>query len=94
MIICIKGSICQIQTLEGLLRLSRLHLSDQDTIIIPLYCNRNSKHLSIPNKNILEKLSSQIAEPLLIAEISPNSIHVSRPNQYTILIQIARIIDN
>ena len=48
-----------------------------------------SKHLSRHNKNPDQKLSSQIAEPLSITEISPNSIrhvHVSRPNKYIILI--------
>ena len=53
-IICFKGSVCKIQTLEGLLRLSRLLESNQGTIIIPLYCNRNSKHLSRRNKNKIE----------------------------------------
>ena len=57
-----------------------------DTITIPLYCNRNSKHLSRPYKTYLTKLSSQNAEPFLITEITPNSIHVSEPNKYTILI--------
>ena len=51
-----------------------------------LYCNRNSKHLSRPYKTYLTKLSSQNAEHFLITEITPNSIHVSEPNQYTILI--------
>ena len=55
-------------------------------ITIPLYCNRNSKHLSRPYKTYLTKLSSQNAEAFLITEITPNSIHVSEPNQYTILI--------
>ena len=75
-IICFKGSVCQIQTLEGLLGLSRLLESNQGTIILPSYCNRNSKHLSRHNKNPDQKLSSQVAERLSITEISPNSIHV------------------
>ena len=77
----------QNQLLEGLLKLSRLLKSNQSTITIPFYCNRNSKHLVGLIKNH-QKLSSQIAEPLSITEISPNSIHVhvSRPNQYIILI--------
>ena len=74
------------QLLEGLLRLSRLLKSYQDTIIIPLYCNGKSKHLSRPYKTYLAKLSSQNAEPFLITEITLNSIHVSKLNQYTILI--------
>ena len=78
--LCIS-SVCQFQTSEVLLRLSRLLL------IIPLYCNRNSKHLSRPYKIYLTKLSFQNAEPFLINEITPNSIHVSKPTcQYTILI--------
>ena len=55
-------------------------------IIIPLYCNRNSKNLSRPYKTYLTKLSSQNTEPFLITDITPNSIHVSQPKQYTILI--------
>ena len=71
--ICFKGSVCQIQTLEGLLRLSR-------QLIIPLYCNTNSKYLSRPNKKH-KNISSQIAELLSITETTPNSIHahVSKP---------------
>ena len=34
-----------------------------DTILIPLYCNRNSKHLCRPYRTCLTKLSSQNAEP-------------------------------
>ena len=62
--------------------------SNHDTITIPLYCNRNYKHLSLPNKTLIlnKKLSSRISEPLLITEISPNSMYVRRPFQYTILI--------
>ena len=43
---------------------------------------------------MLTKLSSQNAEPILITEITPDIIHVSKPNQYTISSQIARILDN
>ena len=39
-VICFEGSVCQIQTLDGLLRLSRLLESYQGTIIIPLYCSK------------------------------------------------------
>ena len=56
-------------------------------MIIPLYCNRNSKHLSRPYKTYFKKISSQNTEPFLIAEITPNSIHVSEPNQYTMLLR-------
>ena len=45
----------------------------------------------MPNKKKKhQKLSSQIAKPLSITEISPNSIHahVSRPDQYIILAYI------
>ena len=58
-----------------------------DTIIISLYYSRNSKHFR-PYKIYLTKLSSQNAEPFLIhvTKITPNGMHVSEPNQYTILI--------
>ena len=61
----------------------------QAVVVLPrhnnnsLYCNRNS---IVDIKAYLTKLSSQNAEPYLIAEITPNSIHVTEPNQYTILI--------
>ena len=73
-------------TLRKAAETNRLLLSYQDTMIIPLYCNRNNKHLRRPYKTYLTKLSSQNAEPFLITEITPNSIHVSQPNQYTKLI--------
>ena len=47
-------------------------ISNQGSIIIPLYCNRNSKHLRRPFETYLTKFSSQNAEPFLIAEITPN----------------------
>ena len=50
---CILGPIFAV--FEVILRQSRLLQSNQDTIIIPLYFNRNSKHLSRSNKNILNK---------------------------------------
>ena len=42
-----------------------------------------------PYKTYLTKLSSQNAEPFLITEITPNSIHVSEPNKYTILMKLS-----
>ena len=40
----------------------------------------------MPYKTYLTKLSSQNAEPFLITEITPNSMHVSEPNQYTTIL--------
>ena len=59
-------------------------------VVLPRHNNNSlilfySKHLSRPYKTYLTKLFSQNAEPFLITEITPNSIHVSEPNQYTIL---------
>ena len=59
----------------------QMHRSDCMDEIIPLYCHRNSKHLSRPYKTYLTKLSSQNAEQFLITEITPNSIHISKPSQ-------------
>ena len=62
--------------------------SNHGTIIIP-YTVIETVNIDVDLiRNHHQKLSYQIAEPLSIIEISPNSMHVhaSKTNQYMILI--------